>query len=264
MNLAKSAQWAKRLDWVASTASTNSDLTAAATSRPADYPHLSVLVANEQTAGRGRAGRDWTAPAGSSLIASVLLRPNAVSATQFAWLPLIAGLAMANAISQFGLNLSDSVQRARVKWPNDVLIGEKKVCGVLSELLPDASGVVVGAGVNLFQPAEQLPIETATSLALEGIRVQSIDDLLAAYLKNLDDYTDEFVALAGDIDGSELHSQIVAACTTIGRQVRVLLPDSKEFSGEAIAIDGLGRLVVQNQSETRSVTVGDIVHLRHN
>lgn len=201
MNFSQSAQLAQRLDWVESTGSTNSDLIAAAAAEPAAFPDFSVLVTSEQTAGRGRSGREWQAPAGSSLVVSVLLRPNAVAVTQFAWLPLIAGMSMANAISQFA-----GSQRAQVKWPNDVLIGDKKVCGVLSELLPDASAVVIGTGVNVFQSLDQLPTETATSLALEKIAIESLDDLLAAYLKNLRSNINDFIALAG--------SSALANCTT--------------------------------------------------
>lgn len=259
MNFAKSLHFAGRLDWVESTGSTNSDLIAAAVADSNAYPHLSVLVAGEQTAGRGRSGREWQAPAGSSLFVSVLLRPESVAPTQFAWLPLIAGLSMANAISQFA-----GAQRATVKWPNDVLVADKKVCGILSELLPDARSVVVGAGVNVFQMPEQLPVETATSLALESIRVESLDDLLAAYLQNLGMHTDEFVALAGEISGTDLHEQISLACSSIGREVLVILPNEQEFIGQATSIDSIGRLVVNNETETRSVSVGDVIHLRHN
>jgi len=259
MNFSQSAQFAKRLDWVASTGSTNSDLIASATAEPVTYPHFSVLVTSEQTAGRGRSGRKWQAPAGSSLFVSVLLRPGSVAATQFAWLPLIAGMSMANAISQFA-----GSQRAEVKWPNDVLIGDKKVCGVLSELLPDASAVVVGAGVNVFQSQEQLPVETATSLFLEKITIESLDELLAAYLKDLRLHLDDFIALAGELGATHLHEQISTTCSSVGREVRVLLPNDHQFVGKAIAIDSIGRLVVQNESETRSVSVGDVVHLRHN
>ena len=259
MRFPLSAQIAQRFDWVESTGSTNSDLIAGATAEPSTYPDFSVLVTGEQTAGRGRSGRDWQAPAATSLFVSVLLRPGTVSATQFAWLPLIAGLSMANAISQFA-----GSKRATVKWPNDVLIGESKVCGVLSELLPDATAVVIGAGVNVFQIRDQLPVDTATSLALEDIAIESLDALLAAYLKNLRSQLDEFIALAGELGGTELHEQISNACSSIGREVRVVLPGDQQFIGRAEAIDSIGRLVVQNDSETRSVSVGDVVHLRHN
>lgn len=259
MDFSLSAKIAKRFEWVESTGSTNSDLIAGATGEPSAYPDFSILVTTEQTAGRGRSGREWQAPAGSSLFVSVLLRPENVPATQFAWLPLIAGLSMANAISQFA-----GAKRATVKWPNDVLIGDSKVCGVLSELLPDASGVVIGAGVNVFQTRDQLPVDTATSLLLEDIEINSLDALLSAYLKNLRAQLDEFIALAGELGASELQEQISAACSSIGREVRVVLPGEQQFIGRAIAIDSTGRLVVQNDSETRSVSVGDVVHLRHN
>lgn len=259
MNFQKSAMVAARLDSVASTGSTNTDLIGHAMTGAADWPDFSALVTGEQTAGRGRSGREWLAPAGSSLFVSVLLRPRAVSPSQYSWLPLIAGLSMANAISGFA-----GSTRARVKWPNDVLIGDKKVCGVLSELLPDLSGVVVGAGVNVFQSADQLPVDTATSLAIEGIHVESLDALLEQFLKNLKRNYEEFVALAGELGGSELHAAINATCSSVGRQVRVVLPADQEFIGTATEVDSLGRLVVTNDSETRSVSVGDIVHLRHN
>ena len=259
MHFPLSAQIAQRFDWVESTGSTNTDLIAGATAEPSAYPDFTVLVTGEQTAGRGRSGRDWQAPAETSLFVSVLLRPGAVPATQFAWLPLIAGLSMANAISQFA-----GAKRAAVNWPNDVLIGESKVCGVLSELLPDASAVVIGAGVNVFQTRDQLAVDTATSLALEGIAVDSLDELLSAYLKNMRAQLDEFIALAGEVGGTELHEQISNACSSLGREVRVVLPGDQQFIGRAEAIDSVGRLVVQNDSETRSVSVGDVVHLRHN
>jgi BirA family biotin operon repressor/biotin-[acetyl-CoA-carboxylase] ligase len=259
MDFEKSAKVASRLESVASTESTNTDLIAAATGQAAEWPDFSVLVTAEQTAGRGRSGREWQAPAGSSLFVSVLLRPTGVAATQFSWLPLIAGLAMSNAISGFA-----GSTRAMVKWPNDVLIADKKVCGVLSELLSDLSGVVVGAGVNVFQSDEQLPVPTATSLAIESIDVGSLDELLAAFLTNLKRNYQEFIALAGEVDGSELHAAINSACSSIGRDVRVVLPGDAEFMGHGVEIDSLGRLVVQNDKETRAVSVGDIVHLRHN
>ena len=259
MSFEKSAQLAARFESVASTGSTNSDLITWAGSSTNDWPDLSVLVTAEQTAGRGRSGREWQAPAGSSLFVSVLLRPRSVAASQFSWLPLVAGLSMANAISGFS-----GSARAMVKWPNDVLIDDKKVCGVLSELLPDLSGVVVGAGVNVYQAADELPVETATSLALAGIQVQSLDELLAAYLRNLKRNYEEFVALSGEVGGSELHAAINATCTSVGREVRVVLPGDQEFVGQALEVDLLGRLVVQNATETRAVSVGDIVHLRHN
>jgi BirA family biotin operon repressor/biotin-[acetyl-CoA-carboxylase] ligase len=193
------------------------------------------------------------------MIASVLLRPTSVSPTQFSWLPLIAGLSLANAVSSFG-----GTKRASVKWPNDVLIADRKIAGVLSEALSDFSGVVVGTGLNVFQTREQLPVETASSLNLEGISVPSIDALLAEYLKNLKKNYEEFIACGGELAGTELLNAIKNACGTIGRRVRAIMPGDKELLGDATDIDDLGRLVIAHDSKHTPVSVGDIVHLRHN
>ncbi len=246
---------ASQIRWVSSTGSTISDLIAQA----AELVDFSVLITDEQMSGRGRSGRSWEAPSGSSMMASVLLRPNSVAATQFSWLPLIAGLSLANAVSSFG-----GAKRAMVKWPNDVLIGDFKVAGVLSEALPDLSGVVIGTGLNIFQSREQLPVETASSLSVEGIAVPSIDAVLAEYLKHLRRNYDDFISCRGELAGTDLLQAIKNSCATIGRAVRVILPGDKEILGEAIDIDDLGRLVVAHDGKHTTVSVGDIVHLRHN
>lgn len=255
MEFPHSVRLANHFEYLPSTGSTNSDLIAAA----AGKPDFSVLVTGSQEAGRGRSGRSWIAPAGSSLIVSVLLRPASVAPTQYSWLPLVAGLAMANAISSFS-----GSTRALVKWPNDILIDDKKVAGVLSEALGDLSGVVIGTGVNVFQAAEELPIETATSLSASNITVESIDVLLAEYLRNLRRYYDDYISLNGEMGESELLSAIKEACGSIGRNVRVILPGDKEIIGIARDIDSLGRLVVEHDGISTAVSVGDIVHLRHN
>ena len=241
--------------YVASTGSTNTDLIGQA----AGLPDFSVLAAGEQVSGRGRSGRSWEAPAGTSMIASVLLRPSAVAPTQYSWLPLLAGMSLANAVSSFG-----GSTRAMVKWPNDVLIGNLKVAGVLSEALPDFSGVVIGTGLNVFQTRGQLPVETAGSLSLAGVDIPSIDAILAEYLKQLRRNYEEFVSYSGEIAGSDLLQSIKAACGTIGRQVRAIMPGDKELTGFAVDIDSLGRIVIEHDGKHTAVSVGDIVHLRHN
>ncbi len=235
--------------------STNADLL----SQAANLPSWSVSVTDLQTAGRGRSGRNWDAPAQTSLLASVLIRPAVVPATDFGWLPLIAGLSMADAITRFSGRVV-----AGVKWPNDLLIGENKVCGILSELLPDATGVVIGSGVNVFQSAAEIALDTATSLAVEEIAVPSIDDLLATYLNELKHNVVEFEAHHSQFENSELYSRIRNACISLDRNVRVILPSGEEYLGVAVDIDTLGRLVVQRGVETLAVSAGDVMHLRHN
>lgn len=250
---------------MAETGSTNADLI----QNSANTDDFSVLVAGFQTAGRGRAGRDWVAPSGSSLFVSVLLKPAGVAATNFSWLPLLAGLAMTKTVAKF---LPE--REVGLKWPNDVLVGEKKISGVLSELIGDQSGIVIGAGLNLLQQQTDLPIDNATSLAIEGATSINLDEVLSGYLANLRELYLEWVQASGNAVASGLRNQVIQACSTLDRsgnnRVRVILPASasaeSKIVGAAVGIDDTGRLIVQpdGQSEALAVAAGDIVHLRHN
>lgn len=266
MDFPLSRQIAPNLTFVAETGSTNADLVAAAT----NTDNFAVLIAGYQSAGRGRAGRDWLAPAGSSLFVSVLLKPQGVQATKFSWLPLLAGLAMTSTVAGILPN-----SKVSLKWPNDVLVGANKISGVLSELVPDLSGVVIGAGLNVLQTKEQLPIETATSLQVEAATELQLDAILASYLKNLRELYEPWLAAKGDAIASGLRNQVIAACSTLGaagsyregvNDVRAILPAENEVLGAAIGVDDSGRLIVQPVGSTELVAVaaGDIVHLRHN
>lgn len=250
MDFLESTKIASRFEYVESTGSTNTDLVTLASTEPQNYPHLSVLVAGSQTAGRGRTGRAWVSPAGKSLSISVLVRPR-WTPEQLGWLPLVAGVAMRNAIagalpgSEVGL-----------KWPNDVQVGGLKISGILAELLPGLTGVVIGAGLNLTLTKEELPIQTATSLLLEGASV-SADDILSTYLRELANLTESF-------DG--IPDRVRAACSTIGQQVRAILPTEEEVLGIAVGIDETGRLLIQTAAAEPlfAVSAGDVTHLRHN
>jgi BirA family transcriptional regulator, biotin operon repressor / biotin---[acetyl-CoA-carboxylase] ligase len=251
-----------RLDYVPSTGSTNTDLIADSANRS----DLAVLVAGFQSAGRGRSGREWLAPEGSSIFASILLRPaRALKPDAFGWLPLLAGLSMARSISQF-----IPAETVSVKWPNDVLVAGHKISGVLSELLPDFSGVVIGAGVNLLQTQAELPIEAATSLGIErakyGQSAPAIDAVLAAYLAELRTLYSAFVEAGGDADLSGLRAAVTDRCGSIGRRVRAIMPGDQELIGTAVGIDEFGRILIQPDGERElfAVSAGDIVHLRHN
>lgn len=250
------AQLISQIKFVAATGSTNSDLI----QQGRELPDLSVLVADFQSAGKGRSGRQWQAPPKSSLFASVLLKPNAFGPTAYSWLPLLAGLAICQTARRFG------VVDAAVKWPNDVLVNGNKLSGVLSELLPDLSGVVIGSGVNLTQSKTELPIEAATSMAIAGANQVSRDDFLEAYLERLTELYRRLSEAKGDPIASGLRAEVIANCATVGREVRVILPGDKEDFGRAIDIDETGRLIVEkaDKAETFAVAAGDIVHLRHN
>jgi BirA family biotin operon repressor/biotin-[acetyl-CoA-carboxylase] ligase len=254
--LGKLGEIVSQLKIVETTGSTNTDLVA----QGAQLPDLSVLVTDFQSAGKGRAGRDWQAPAKSSLFASVLLKPTSFGPTSFSWLPLMAGLAISRAAHRFG------VEQAAVKWPNDVLVGDRKLSGVLSELLSNLSGVVIGSGVNLTQSQSELPIAAATSMAIEAHSQVGRDDFLQAYLEELVSLYHDFETAAGDPNQSGLRQSVIENCSSIGREVRVILPGDKEEFGRAIDIDDTGRLIVDlgDQKGKLAVAAADIVHLRHN
>ncbi|MFD1715553.1 biotin--[acetyl-CoA-carboxylase] ligase [Amnibacterium flavum] len=257
MELPRSRAASNRLEWLASAASTNDELTSRAVGpAAAEWPGGSVIATDTQTAGRGRLGRVWTAPAGTSLAASVLVRPD-MPVAAFGWLPLIAGAAMTRALRALGAD-------AELKWPNDVLIGGRKVCGILSELLPDLTGAVVGAGVNISISADDLPVDTATSLIVEGVDAD-IDSVLGGFLEDFLAGVASLAAAGGDADAGGIRSDVAATCGTIGRAVRVIMPDGEEVLGEATGIDSSGRLEVA-RGDARiplAVSAGDVTHLRY-
>lgn len=251
MDFLLSAQAANRFEYVEQTGSTNTDLVAAASSAPAEYPNFSVLVAGSQTAGRGRSGRVWVSPPGKSLAISVLVKPVGWSLEQFGWLPLLAGVAMRRAVQATLPGKS-----VGLKWPNDVQVEGRKISGILSELMPGASGVVIGAGINLTLEKDELPIEAATSLLIEGAETTA-DQFLHAYLT-------ELAQLLKNFDG--VAETVRRECTTIGLNVRAIFPDQTEVVGLATEIDDTGRLLISvpGQLEPTAVSAADIQHLRHN
>lgn len=248
------------LDVVASTGSTNSDLVA----RAASLAEGTVLVAEEQTAARGRLDRRWSAPPRSGLFFSVLLRPR-VPADRWTWLPLLAGVATATALSR-----TAGVDTA-LKWPNDLLVTvdqeERKTGGILAEQAPaDDSGrpaVVIGIGLNVTLRADELPVPTAGSLALAGATTTDRDPLLRAVLRSLARWYEEWSAADGDPFACGLQETYAAGCSTLGRTVRAELPGDRTMTGEAVALDGDGRLVLATADGVQQpVGAGDIVHLR--
>jgi len=252
----------RRLDLVASTGSTNADLAAAARD---GAPGGTVLVADHQSSGRGRLGRTWTAPPGSGVAISVLLRPE-VALDRWTWLPLLAGVAVSDALRQTAGLPAD------VKWPNDVLIGDRKVCGVLAERVetPDGPAVVLGMGVNVHLRADELPVPTATSvdlaraeLGVAGVPV-SRTAVTSSVLRCLerDVRRWEEVAALGPEGADGIALAYRERCSTLGRQVRVTLSDSTVLEGTARDVDAYGRLLLDTPDGTQVLGAGDVVHLR--
>ncbi|QWT25013.1 biotin--[acetyl-CoA-carboxylase] ligase [Subtercola sp. PAMC28395] len=274
MHLSASRSAVPRLEWLAASPSTNSALVELASGAEAgSWPDLSVVVTDNQTAGRGRLGREWVAPAGRTLAISVLLRPSAGAAAlpfdSYGWIPLFAGVAMAEALRPF----VDAGRLTSVKWPNDVQVDGLKISGILSELVPGTRDVVVGAGVNLFFAADELPVTTATSLSLVADSEFTVDGVLSAYLRELTGLYGAFVSYGGDAVASGIAQAVTAACGTVNRSVRVELPDGSVVTGTATGLDALGRLVVAPDAHADAdaasitdplvVSAGDVTHLRH-
>lgn len=256
-------------------------------------PAWHVVLTDHQTGGRGRLGRAWQVPAGAAVAVSVIVPVRDRSAAP--WLPLCAGLALYRSLTQLtrasGYELSP-----RLKWPNDVLLaddGNRKVSGILCELLgpfdsangrdeggrahggheDDALYVVVGTGVNVDQTRAELPVDTATSLALAGAEVTR-EDLVVAYLRELagllraggaldqgDGGVSSGYAPPGDLE-RVVRGEYERACSTIGSAVRVHLPGGVRVEGQATGVDATGALVVSTLTGARSFAAGDVEHVR--
>ncbi|MEU8519540.1 biotin--[acetyl-CoA-carboxylase] ligase [Streptomyces sp. NBC_01216] len=243
------------LEVVSTTGSTNSDLA----SRAGDLPEGAVLVAEEQTSGRGRLDRSWVAPARSGIFVSVLLRP-AVPVHRWGWLPLLAGVAAATGLAKAaGVDMS-------LKWPNDLLVSvggeERKAGGILAERA-DETGVVIGLGINVTLREDELPVPAAGSLLLANAVSTDRDPLLRAVLRSMEKWYGDWVRADGDPAASGLQDAYAAGCATLGRRVRAELPGERKLEGVAVALDGDGRLVVDTEGGgTEAVSAGDIVHVR--
>jgi BirA family biotin operon repressor/biotin-[acetyl-CoA-carboxylase] ligase len=242
---------------VASTGSTNTDLVELAR---AGAPEGVVLVADHQTAGRGRLGRRWQAPAGSSLLVSVLCRPSLPLAGAHL-VTVAAGLAAVDAVAEV------TGSRPGLKWPNDLVVesgaGTRKLAGLLAESVVEGgslTAVVVGMGMNVRSVADRPDDLRDTAIAVEDVagRPVAVDDVLAAWLAALEGRYETLVSVGGDLATARAHR---AACVTLGRRVAVQLA-AETVEGDAVDLDDDGHLVVEVDGGRRAFAVGDVVHLR--
>lgn len=249
-----------RVRRVERTGSTNADVLAAAV---AGEPEGLVVVAATQTAGRGRQGRTWESPPGGGLWFTVLVRPGEVPVARFGWLPLLAGVALTEAVKDALAEAAKerTANGAGLKWPNDLLIGEAKCAGILAEAT-GTGGVAVGIGLNTNLDEDELP-PTPTGAKATSLRARTgsaVDNeaLLAAILDRLAARYAEWRTHGGDAEASGLRRAYTENCVTIGKQVRAILPGGAEISGRATTVDIDGRLVVGD----RVLAAADVVHLR--
>src|SRR5215831_6255771 len=249
---------------VAETGSSNADLLAAAGAGAAEG---TVLVAEVQTAGRGRLGRRWASPPRAGLTFSVLLRPGGVPGALLGWLPLLAGVAAAASVRAV------AAVDATLKWPNDVLVGERKLGGILAER--SGTAIVVGIGMNVWQARADLPPDAAaTSLTLAagagvtgwagaggpGLRERLLAGLLDELGRRYESWRGQ--ASPGDADACGLRQEYVRRCATLGGEVTVTMPGTEPVTGTATGVDRAGRLEVRTAGGIVAVTAGDVVHVR--
>jgi BirA family biotin operon repressor/biotin-[acetyl-CoA-carboxylase] ligase len=248
----------REVEVVSETGSTNADLAARAREGAGSG---TVLVTGYQSAGRGRQGRTWSAPPGANVAMSVLLEPQAAPVARWTWLPLLAGLAVVEGLRALRLGATGELP-AVLKWPNDVLVEGGKICGILAERVETPSGpaCVVGMGINVHLRLDQLPVPTATSLALLcGTDVPRRNDVVVTVLRALDRVYRGWDT--GD-DDDAFAAAYAQRCDTLGREVKVLLAGQRSLEGVAEAIDGQGRLVVRTAAGREVLGAGDVIHVR--
>jgi BirA family transcriptional regulator, biotin operon repressor / biotin---[acetyl-CoA-carboxylase] ligase len=254
------------------TGSTNADLLVRALG---GAPEGVVLAAEEQSAGRGRMGRTWVSPPRAALTFSLLVRPAAVPPARRGWLPLLAGVAVASAVTAV------SGIQTRLKWPNDVLVGPAKLGGILAEAVGDA--VVVGIGLNVSAEPGELPppapgalaatslrIAASAALEIDGLQIPAPDSaaldrepLFIAILVAFERWYLAWRRAGGDPERCGLRAEYTRLSGTIGRRIRAELPGGQLLSGLAVDVDPDGRLLVRSSSGTVvPVAAGDVVHLR--
>lgn len=267
------------------TESTNADVVELAHS---DAPEATIVVAEYQRTGRGRLDRAWSCPSRAGLTFSTLLRPSGVPQHQWGWLPLIAGCAVAGGIRDVaGL-------RPRLKWPNDVLLEdqkttgqpsvspvERKVCGILAHQVetPRGPAAVIGIGVNVSVRADELPVSTATSLAMAGATGAALDRerLLPSIVGHLATLYRQWSTVGAGANtpvpnavngptsastGTSVAAAYRARCSTLGRDVQVRMGAGERVVGRARDVDADGRLVVTTATGQVACRAGDVVHVR--
>ena len=222
---------------------------------PGAFANFEALATESQTAGHGRRGRDWYLAPGDGVAISIMVRPQRPDADWLAWLPLLAGVVLVRLLNELFPGIA-----AELKWPNDVLLSNKKLAGILVEQIPDAAAYVVGVGINTALPTPPAEAPEATSIAIAGFAAQNV--VLA------ERFRDRFAALIfalerGQLSVADCRADIAEVMVTLGQQLRVLFPDGQELYGEAVALGDSGELILRLENgQTQSIVSGDISRVR--
>lgn len=231
------------------------------------WGELSLVATGDQNAGKGRLDRAWVAPPGTSLATTFIVRPHAnphreIAPDRYHWLTSLAALAACDALGKlYGLNPS-------IKWPNDVLVGNRKICGVLAQLVIEPEGnisVLVGIGTNLNMDRDQLPVPTATSALVESGKRGNLTEALNLLASSFERHYREFAEGGFDAEAGSpsLLERLRNRMSTLGAHLTIHLPGDKTFSGIGVDLTGQGELVVRAEDGEEGVfSVGDVVHVR--
>ena len=224
-------------------------------------PHGSVILAEHQTAGKGRLDRSWISPPNKNIYCSVILKKPGLQ-EHLSWVPLVTGLAIAEAIQ---MNHSTTLS---LKWPNDLLVRDKKLGGILCQgtiRKGDASALVVGFGINVNSTSEDFPPELhniSTSLYQESGRFCNRNSLLSSILNNLEKWYKQLAMHELDV----IHSAYSASCSTLGTDVCCTLTESHDVNGRAIEIgkDGSLQIAPFEAGAKKNIILhsADITHIR--
>ena len=249
--LAEAPGWTS-VEVVDETGSTNADVARRAM---AGAPHGLVVVTEHQTAGRGRLGRTWETPPRAALTFSVLVRPGAAAAgSPWPLLPLLTGVAVVDGIAAAG------GPACGLKWPNDILLDDLKVGGLLAERIdtPDGPAAVLGVGLNVTTTLDELPVPTASSLLVARGQAPRREAVLVCVLDRLGELLDTWTYEAP----AALLTAYRERCVTLGRRVRADLPGGQSLEGTAVRVSDDGSLVVAADGGERVISAGDVVHVR--
>ena len=242
-----SAPTAPQIEFLESVDSTNSYLV----SRAGSLTPFHTVATEDQTAGRGRLGRSWECSRGSGVAMSIAL-PLFPGSPKAGIYPLIVGSAVLDFVRKEGLI------GAEMKWPNDIHVKGSKIAGILCEMAPTGF-VIAGVGLNLSHTEAQLPHESATSFALEGVPVSEIGTFVGRLVDTM-----RKVWSAAANNRASWASYLSASLGTIGQRVEVVETLTKSWGGTAVGIDDEGHLIVRSfdDDSLRTVVAADVFHLR--
>ena len=205
-----------------------------------------VYLAEFQSAGKGRLDRRFESAASDSVLVSLAISPKHQPQSRWGWVPLVAGVAAASAIME-----STGIS-ASLKWPNDVMINDKKAGGIIAEKIDDV--IVLGIGINCMQSENNLPAPGATSLSIHSDSLVNRNAVVISLLNAVA----RFVK-AWDEKPLPVENKYRQLSATLEQRVKALLPDGSEIVEKAIAISSEGALVLANG---RELVAGDVTHIR--